>query len=239
MPYKLTKSVQLERITTRPLALFITLYGHKVGSPIRYIKTKRSVLQTITWQFLPYLLSWASGTCVRKMLKSKRRNRFLAAPFGFRNRLSVPLQRIKETDKLNTASETRKPQKTTTQMTNNAIDAIVMLEYSIQRYQAMGNGTKCQDLRRQLNMLKKQQGQCARAWFLGRNSHTLRKKRHSLSFCFFVFRLHTPRCQKAKCRPPLLRRTAFSIQTAQNTNEKNQAVKLAGSCGMAPCWVQT
>lgn len=60
-------------------------------------------------------------------------------------------------------SETRRPQKTTTQMTNNAIDAIVMLEYSISRYQAMGNGTKCQDLRRQLNMLKKQQGQCARA----------------------------------------------------------------------------
>ena len=39
-------------------------------------------------------------------------------------------------------------------MMNNKLNTIVMLEYSIKRYQAMGLGAKCQDLHKQLNMLK-------------------------------------------------------------------------------------
>lgn len=39
--------------------------------------------------------------------------------------------------------------------TQNNFNTIMMLQYRIERYQAMGNGTKCQELRRELNALQK------------------------------------------------------------------------------------
>lgn len=39
--------------------------------------------------------------------------------------------------------------------TQNHFNTIMMLQYRIERYQAMGNGIKCQELRSQLNALQK------------------------------------------------------------------------------------
>lgn len=40
------------------------------------------------------------------------------------------------------------------QKTNEKTGVMFTLQYSLERYQAMGNGTKCQEIHRELNALK-------------------------------------------------------------------------------------
>ena len=42
-----------------------------------------------------------------------------------------------------------------TQKTNEKTRLMFTLQYSLERYQAMGNGPKCQEIQRELNALKR------------------------------------------------------------------------------------
>lgn len=70
--------------------------------------------------------------------------------------LAVPLHYRKRynTKKMFNRTPKRGAHKDETNMNKNQNQMILMLQYRIQRYQAMGNGTMCQNLISQLNKLQ-------------------------------------------------------------------------------------
>ena len=53
------------------------------------------------------------------------------------------------------AANHKDEKKMETQKTNEKTRLMFTLQYSLERYQAMGNGPKCQEIQRELNALKR------------------------------------------------------------------------------------
>lgn len=53
------------------------------------------------------------------------------------------------------AANHKDEKKMDTQKTNEKTRLMFTLQYSLERYQAMGNGPKCQEIQRELNALKR------------------------------------------------------------------------------------